>query len=70
MSDARDSLIASQQLEIVGQKKHIMRCEQALDKIRNSIICIGGPLNDNRGRYDFKQRKIFHKFMEEIEAIL
>lgn len=67
MTEATDSLIASQQLEIAEQKDHILRCEKALNLIQMRITCIGGPLNDNCGQYNFDQRKIFHKFIEDIE---
>lgn len=42
---------------------------EAASNIRRLLFCIGGPLNDNREQYTFKQLQIFSRINEELEAL-
>lgn len=70
MTEERDSLIASQQLDIIRLIKQCREYESVLESITTKIVCIGGPLNDNCGMYDFKQRKIFHAIVDDVASVI
>ena len=54
-------LIADQQLEITSLKNKVKAFEEDFKKIHSMLICVGGPLNDNREQYNNEQLKIFFK---------
>ena len=61
-------LIAQQAKEIAGLKETVYNyknnCKQAL----GYLICIGGPLNDNRDGYNKKQLLPLFKIQELLRA--
>ena len=64
MSD--DELIAKQQREIEALKEENKRFVEAFDKIEMVLICVGGPLNDNKLGYTEKQLNPFFKILDLI----
>ena len=63
-------LIAKQQLDIEVFKKTLALYEEAAKEIILKIVCIGGPLNDNKLQYNFKQRIIFHSIVKKLEDLI
>ena len=62
-----ESLIAKQALEIAKLEERLALYREAAKGIRSEIYCIGGPLNDNIGRYTHKQLVIFSRIMDHID---
>lgn len=40
---------------------------EALEGIEKIMVCIGGPLNDNKEMYSDSQLKLFHEIQEMVE---
>lgn len=57
-------LIAKQQLEIEELKLEVADYKKARKKVFNIIYGIGGPLNDNKLKYDKYQMTDFFKIKE------
>lgn len=70
MSDKRDKLIASQQLEIFEMKERLANIKKDANAICLSIICIGGPLNDNAKGYTREQKYDWQRVLSLAESIL
>lgn len=66
----RDKLIAAQQLEISEMKERLANIKEDANAICLSIICIGGPLNDNKKRYTREQQSDWHRVLGFAESIL
>lgn len=66
----RDQLIAKQQLEIENLKGRVYEMNNVLRDIKLTLVCIGGPLNDNKLMYSKEQRKPLHEINRMIEDIL
>lgn len=62
-----EELIAKQQIEIEGYKKVVGVAKKQFEEIILSIVCIGGPLNDNKKGYSPTQRKDFHEIKNTAE---
>lgn len=58
--DLRDELIAEQQLKIRQLGLELNSLSSRLREIYSLLICIGGPLNDNKLKFSKEQREIFH----------
>jgi hypothetical protein len=65
-----NGLIAKQQLEIENLKERVSEMNSVLCDIRLSLVCIGGPLNDNILGYNAAQRRPLHKIKEMIENVM
>lgn len=61
LSADKDALIAEQQIEIRQLKKFKEQAKADMRKINLTLVCIGGPLNDNVLGYTKEQRKILHE---------
>lgn len=57
--------VAEQAVKLSKIKKILARRESQLQAINDTLVCIGGPLNDSRIKYTAKQLKIFHDIHEE-----
>ena len=68
--DKRDTLIAEQQIQIRDLLNEKDETLEVLSAIYLSLVCIGGPLNDNVLNFDHKQRKFLHQIKNEIEPFL
>lgn len=66
MSREKDDLIVKQALDLDKTRTRVEEYEEVLEKILLKLVCIGGPLNDNKLRYSKEQRKIFHDIEEMI----
>ena len=56
-----DQLIADQAKQLWDANERIKRMKYALDAIHKSLICIGGPLNDNNLNYSNEQLDLFFR---------
>lgn len=63
----RDTVITEQVIEIRNLKSVLNKLLKALNEIDRSIVCCGGPLNDNIHKYNNDQLKIFYEFGEIIK---
>lgn len=59
-------MIASLAKENYLLKKELKEYKDNAKRVKNMLVCIGGPLNDNYHQYNKDQLKIFHT----IENIL
>jgi phosphopantetheine adenylyltransferase len=66
----KDELIAKQQLEIENLKQRVSELDEALRNIHSSIVCIGGPLNDNQKGYTHSQLSDFGYIVDQVEAVI
>lgn len=57
----QNELIAHQAMRIAELEKSLTSADRSLDSIRALMVCIGGPLNNNRLSYSRAQRTIFHQ---------
>ena len=48
-------LIANQAREIAELKEELSEYKEAMQKLHNMMVCIGGPLNDNVLSFDKEQ---------------
>ena len=60
----KNDLIADQQLEIQELQRKKLAAVNALDNIYLLIVCVGGPLNDNKLEYTEEQLVIFNTILE------
>jgi len=67
--DELKTIIAKQQGELYALREDNQEFKQRLNDIRMSLICIGGPLNDNKLGYNPAQRKLFHEINDTIEGL-
>ena len=65
----KDELIAKQQMEIENLKLHLSRFKDARDRIIKYMVCIGGPLNDNKLMYTNEQKQIFFRISSQIDYL-
>ena len=63
-------LIAKQQLQIEDLKLMLGHARTNMREIHSSIICVGGPLNDNCLGYTRPQLKLFWDFKELAEEVI
>ena len=63
------TIIAKQQGELYALREDNQEFKRRLNDIRLSLICIGGPLNDNKLGYNPAQRKLFHDINDTIEGL-
>ena len=63
-----DELIGKQQLEIEHLKIRLGWANDDKKKIQSYLICIGGPLNDNKLGYSVKQRNYLQGILELTEV--
>ena len=64
MTDAE--LIAVQAHQIADAIAEVKELRHRIKKAISHIICIGGPLNDNRLQYSMVQLKTFQSIMNEL----
>jgi len=62
-----EELIAKQQIEIEEYKQAVGVAQKYFHQIMISIICIGGPLNDNKKGYTPIQKKDFQEILDHAE---
>ena len=66
---SKDQLITKQQLEIEVLKKRLTWAKKDKSDIVGSLVCIGGPLNDNVLGFSSKQRAYLQvQILEPAEA--
>lgn len=56
----KTEMIAKQAIKLAEMKARLADHKQAEQEIKALMVCIGGPLNDNKLEYTADQRKIFH----------
>ena len=61
-----DKLIADQAKQLWAANERIKSMEHALEAIKKSLMCIGGPLNDNVLQYSKEQLDLFFKIRELV----
>lgn len=61
--ESKLEVIGKQAIEIRELKEQVSDLENALEDIKSTIVCIGGPLNDNYYQYSPNQLKIFHRIL-------
>lgn len=64
-----ETLITKQQLQIEEMKERLELYGRAVREAIGVMVCIGGPLNDNKLRYTQEQRRDFHRIQEILEAV-
>lgn len=67
MTDAE--LIARQAKTIEEQRDHITDLHERINRAQLHMICIGGPLNDNKLGYTKEQRMVFHRISETLGTL-
>jgi hypothetical protein len=68
MSDLREvDVIARQAMKIERLEEDNERKRQCLEGAKLYMICIGGPLNDNKLGYSKEQLVTFQKMLDVIE---
>jgi len=63
-------LIANLTIENNKLKKLTEDYKDVLDGIRSSFYSIGGPLNDNKLQFNYKQLVYLNKISQQIKAVL
>lgn len=63
----KDELIVKQQLELEELRDERIVLYHRLTEIQQMLICIGGPLNDNKHKFTKEQMDIFHEIYERCE---
>lgn len=61
-----DRLIAAQAEEIFALNEICNKHVENSRKILNMLVCIGGPLNDNKHKYNKEQLAIFVRIMDVL----
>ncbi len=61
-------LIARQAKEIAELRDVVADLEDRAEKALLHMICIGGPLNDNRLLFTKEQRAVFHRIERELRG--
>lgn len=64
----KDELICKQQLEIEHLKIRLGWANEDKQKIASALVCIGGPLNDNKLGYSVPQRNYLQQILELAEV--
>ena len=62
-----DQLIARQAKQIEELKDQLSDLQERIQSAISIMVCIGGPLNDNRLGYNSEQRKLFHETQHTLE---
>jgi hypothetical protein len=70
MSEQRDKLIASQQLEIFEMKEPLANIKNDASAICMNIVGMRGPLNDNVKGYTKQQMADWQRVLDLAESIL
>lgn len=60
-------IIAEQAVKIIKQARAIHDFNERLSRIRLHLICVGGPLNDNKSKYSSTQLELFQKILNIVE---
>jgi len=60
-------LIARQALRIDALEKELAKYKESAARIRLHLVCVGGPLNDNKLRFSSAQRALLWKILQEVE---
>jgi hypothetical protein len=63
----KDELIAKQAMELVEYENLVNDLRDSINGARLEIICIGGPLNDNKLQYSKPQLITFSRILEHLE---
>ncbi len=63
----KNRLIANQALQIQELEENLADVLAALGKIKGIIVCVGGPLNDNKQQFTAEQLSIFNKIVRFAE---
>lgn len=61
-------LVARQAKQLEELKDENKELKERARKARLHIICIGGPLNDNKLGYSKQQMGTFQRILEELDA--
>lgn len=61
-----DEVIARQAQKIIELEDAITDLQDRIGKARLPMICIGGPLNDNKLGFSKEQRAVFHRIDSEL----
>lgn len=64
----KDELIVKQQLQIEKQLKILSANKKAVDKVCSLLVCIGGPLNDNRMEFTEKQMEVLKEIADLLDC--
>lgn len=67
LSSERET-IARQAMRLEGMEIENSRLRENIKKAISHIVCIGGPLNDNKLGYSKQQMVTFWRIKEELEA--
>lgn len=60
-------LISRQAREIAELQDRVTAYEQSARRIHMMLVCIGGPLNDNKLHYTPEQLVVFAKIEDEVK---
>lgn len=60
-------IIARQANELYELSDRVEKLEERISDAKKHMVCIGGPLNDNRLQFTHEQLQIFQKIMLELE---
>ncbi len=64
-----DELIARQAKKIEELQDTIEDYEETIRNVMNAMVCIGGPLNDNKLGYTKEQLRIFHGMYAMLDLL-
>jgi len=65
-----NDLIAAQAKQIFALEAQVRAQKEVLEEIVLSLVCIGGPLNDNVLGFNASQRNFLHQIHNKIEDVL
>lgn len=62
-----DEIISLQAKEIIELRHELEKMKGAISRAIRHMVCIGGPLNDNKLRYSPQQLVTFQRILYELE---
>lgn len=68
LSMNEQEVIARQAVKLERLEAENAQLKDSIARARLHIICIGGPLNDNKLGYSKEQLYTFHRIKEELDA--
>jgi len=62
-----NEIIARQVRQIVELNDELVKLKDGIRKAIMHMVCVGGPLNDNKLKFTPEQQKVFQTILDELE---